>query len=112
MKFSDFASIVACSLEQLQYSNSQEKVQVGVEINVVGVVGGTPIAKVDNAFLGFDWDRNKFIIKTSVPLRETTRDEIKQIREQYDELGNSLRTIRELKRENKKLKEELVKLKQ
>lgn len=88
-----------------------EQHHVGVEVHTVGSVGGTPIVSVKSAQSGIDWDQNKFIIRTDVPLREIGRDEIKSLHENYEELGWKLYEIQNLKRENKKLKEQVDKLK-
>lgn len=84
-----------------------DDLRVCIPVEVVGVVGGTPCVDVKYVTCGFDWDNGKLMIIPNVLLRETTRDEIKDIRDKYEELANHMRTIRELKKENKKLKEQL-----
>lgn len=92
---SDIYSSIAC-----------DNLRVCIPIQVVGTVGGTPCVDVKYINTGFDWDKGKLILTPEKLLRETDRDEIRVIMEKYDELGDSLRTIRNLKRENRKLKEE------
>ena len=86
--------------------------QISVEIKVerVGAVGGTPSQLLKTAYLGFDWDRGKFLLYPETALREIDRDEIKKLRENYDELGWKLYQIQNLKRENAKLKQEINEL--
>ena len=87
--------------------NECDDLRICIPVKIVGVVGGTPCVDVKLLSCGFDWDKGKLMIIPEKDLRETTRDEIKTIQDKYEELGNSLRIIRELKKENKKLKEKL-----
>lgn len=84
-----------------------DNLRVCVHVKRIGVIGGTPCVDIKRIDVGFDWDKRKLMLIPETDLRETTRDEIKEIKEKYEELGNTLLVIRALKRENKKLKEKL-----
>ena len=81
--------------------------QIGIVVQTAGSVGGTPTVGVKNLSIGFDWDNGKILIYPDKDLREIGRDEIKAIRDKYEELGWSQYKIDNIKRENKQLKEKL-----
>lgn len=86
-----------------------EDVQVVIATHKVGLIGGTPNTNVKRIDLGFDWDRGKLIIYPEQTLREIDRDEIKALKDKYEELGWSKYKIDKIVKENKKLKEQLNK---
>lgn len=86
-----------------------EDVQVVIATHKVGLVGGTPNTNIKCINLGFDWDRGKLIIHPEQTLREIDRDEIKALKDKYEELGWSKYKIDKIVKENKKLKEQLNK---
>lgn len=90
---------------------NKELTNIGIQVKRIGSVAGTPLVNVKSIHSGFDWDNNKIIIVPETELREIDRDEIKSIQEKYDELGWKYYKINNLQRENKKLKEEIEKLK-
>lgn len=92
--------------------NDAETKTVGIEIKVIGSVGGTPICGVRSIQAGFDWDSGKIIIVPERNLRLVDVDELEILRKKYEELSWKKYEIDGLKREIKKLKEENQKLKQ
>ena len=86
-----------------------EDVQVVIATHKVGLIGGTPNTNIKCINLGFDWDRGKLIIYPEQTLREISRDEIKTLKDKYEELGWSKYKIDKIVKENKKLKEQLNK---
>ncbi len=86
-----------------------EDVQVVIATHKLGLIGGTPNTNIKCINLGFDWDRGKLIIYPEQTLREIDRDEIKALKDKYEELGWSKYKIDKIVKENKKLKEQLNK---
>lgn len=86
-----------------------EDVQVVIATHKVGLIGGTPNTNIKCINLGFDWDSGKLIIYPEQTLREIGRDEIKALKDKYEELGWSKYKIDKIVKENKKLKEQLNK---
>lgn len=86
-----------------------EEIQVVIASHKVGLIGGTPSTNIKDINLGFDWDSGKLIIYPEQTLREIDRDEIKTLRDKYEELGWSKYEIDKIVKENKKLKEQLNK---
>ena len=86
-----------------------EDVQVVITTHKVGIIGGTPHTNIKSINLGFDWDRGKLIIHPEQTLREIDRDEIKALKDKYEELGWNKYKIDKIIKENKKLKEQLNK---
>ena len=86
-----------------------EDVQVVIATHKVGLIGGTPNTNIKCINLGFDWDRGKLIIYPEQTLREIDRDEIKTLKDKYEELGWSKYKIDKIVKENKKLKGQLNK---
>lgn len=91
--------------------SDNEDLEVAIKVVRVGAFGGTPKIPVTNIFKGFDWDNGSVILYSDSELREIDRDEIQQLRKSYDELYWKYCQISSLKRENRRLKEELEKLK-
>lgn len=86
-----------------------EDIQVVIASHKVGLIGGTPSTNIKYISLGFDWDKGKLIIYPEQTLREIDRDEIKTLKDKYEELGWSKYKIDKIVKENKKLKEQLNK---
>lgn len=86
-----------------------EDIQVVIATHKVGLIGGTPNTNIKCINLGFDWDIGKLIIYPEQTLREIDRDEIKTLKDKYEELGWSKYKIDKIVKENKKLKEQLNK---
>lgn len=84
-----------------------DSVKIGIQVERVGAIGGTPISPVLRIFKGFDWDNNKLIITSEKLLREVDADEMSKLRKEAEDLGWSLYENRNLKREIKKLREQL-----
>lgn len=84
-----------------------EDVQVVIPTHKLGMIGGTPNTGIKSIYLGFDWDRGKLLIIPEKTLREIDKDEIKALRDKYEELSWKKSKIDRLLRENKKLKEQL-----
>lgn len=86
-----------------------EDVQVVIDSHKVGMIGGTPTTNIKSINLGFDWDKGKLIISPENILREIDRDEIKMLRDKYEELSWKKSKIDRIVKENKRLKEQLDK---
>lgn len=86
-----------------------EEIQVVIASHKVGLIGGTPSTNIKDINLGFDWDKGKLIIYPEQTLREIDRDEIKTLRDKYEELVWSKYEFDKIVKENKKLKEQLNK---
>lgn len=95
----------------VEHAIDPEKITVRIPTFMVGVVGHTPCTNVKTAYQGFDWESKSFIIAPEKQLREVDRDEIKDLRNKYDELGWSYHKINRIKRENEQLKKQLQDLK-
>ena len=100
-------------IERLENNNYNiEDIEVVVPTVKLGCVGPTPTTSIQSAFVGIDWDNNKLLLYPETTLREIDRDEIKSLREKYEDLGWKAYEINNLKRENKKLKDKINKLEQ
>ena len=100
-------------IERLENNNCNiEGVEVVVPTMKLGCVGPTPTTSIQSAFKGIDWDNNKLLLYPETTLREIERDEIKSLKEKYEEVGWKAYEINNLKRENKKLKDKINKLEQ
>lgn len=84
-----------------------EDIQVVIASHKIGMLGGTPSTSVKSINLGFDWDKGKLIISPENILREIDRDEIKMLRDKYEELSWKKSRIDRIVKENKRLKEQL-----
>lgn len=102
---------LVCAIEQhaIRQRLNLEDIQVVIATHKVGVIGGTPHTNIQSINLGFDWDRGKLIIYPEQTLREIDRDEIKTLKDKYEELGWSKYQIDKLVNDNKRLKEQLNK---
>ena len=100
-------------IERLENNNCNiEELEVVVPTMKLGCVGPTPTTSIQSAFKGIDWDNNKLLLYPETTLREIERDEIKSLKEKYEEVGWKAYEINNLKRENKKLKDKINKLEQ
>ena len=100
-------------IERLENNNCNiEDIEVVVPTMKLGCVGPTPTTSIQSAFKGIDWDNNKLLLYPETTLREIERDEIKSLKEKYEEVGWKAYEINNLKRENKKLKDKINKLEQ
>ena len=100
-------------IERLENNNCNiEDIEVVVPTMKLGCAGPTPTTSIRSAFKGIDWDNNKLLLYPETTLREIERDEIKSLKEKYEELGRKVYEINNLKRENKKLKDKINKLEQ
>ena len=102
---------LVCAIEQqaIRQRLNLEDVQVVIATHKVGLIGGTSNTNVKSANLGFDWDTGKLLIYPEQTLREINRDEIKALKDNYEELGWSKYKIDKIVKENKRLKEQLNK---
>lgn len=92
--------------EEVAIRNHETSTKVVIPIKRVGTVGGSPSVEVESVGLGFDWDKGKLFITTKENLRIVDEDELSKIREEHRKLGWTDYEIRNLKRENTKLREE------
>ena len=83
---------------------------VVIKVERVGTVGATPTVAVERVWTGIDWDSGKVFLTTKESLREIDRDEIKAIRDNYEELGWSQYKIGKIKKENEMLKKKVEEL--
>ena len=91
-------------------SASPEEVRVGIVIDVVGSVGGTPIINIKRIAKGFDWDNNKLMIYPEQGLRKTDADELAKLRKEAADLGWSVYESINLKREVRRQSDRIQKL--
>lgn len=91
----------------MDHYNGHYDLEVVVCVERAGAVGATPAVSVKSANLGFDWDQGRLVLYPETTLREIDQDECAALRKSYDELGWSLYKINNIKRENKKLKEQV-----
>lgn len=76
-----------------------------------GTAGHIPCTAVKYANMGFDWEASSFLIRPEKELREIDRDEIKTLRDKYEELSWTHYKVNKIKKENENLKAEVAKLK-
>lgn len=106
MQLNELKSIVDFAVD---HTNS-ESVIVQIPTFKVGTLGPPPSTNVKSAGLGFDWSNGSFLINPVTDLREIDRDEMKMIRQKYEELSWSHYKITKLKRENDQLKKQIEEL--
>lgn len=111
MKLSEFKQLVDRAYENaMRGQRDPDNVTVYISTFKVGTAGHIPVTGVKSIHMGFDWEANSCIITPEKQLREIDRDEIKSFHDQYEELSWKLSDINRLKRENKRLKEQVDKL--
>ena len=106
MLFKDFVDMV----NRISNRNTRDDLRIGIKTVKLNVVGGTYITDIQSIIKGFDWDNNKVIITPEHELREIEVDEISHIKKELSKLGWSDYEFRNLKRENKKLREQIKEL--
>lgn len=87
-----------------------DELNVVIRVERVGTVGAVPTVDVNGVFVGFDWDAGKLFLTTKEFLRETDRNEIKSLIEQYEELGWTQYKVGKIKKENEMLKKKVEEL--
>lgn len=102
---------LVCAIEQqaIRQRLNLEDVKVVIATHKVGLIGGTPNTNIKSINLGFDWDAGKLTIYPEQTLLEIDRDEIKTLKDNYEELGRNKYMMYKLVKENKRLKEQLSK---
>ena len=85
-------------------------IKVCIPIQTVNAVGGTPCVDVKQAIKGFDWDDNKFMLYPEKDLSFTDHDHLAIMRKEAEDMGWTAYEVRNLKRENKKLRQQLMEL--
>lgn len=112
MKLNELKEIVDHAVENCERRHmSADKITVYIPTFKTGTAGHIPVTAIKGANLGFDWEASSFLIWPEVELREIDRDEIKALREKYEELAWSHYKISKVKEENTLLKAEIAKLK-
>jgi hypothetical protein len=87
------------------------KITVYIPSYKTGSAGHIPCTGVKAANMGFDWEASSFLIRAEKELREIDRDEIKTLRDKYEELSWTHYKVSKIKKENEQLKAEVLKLK-
>jgi hypothetical protein len=85
-------------------------VTISIVVKTAGTAGGTPGVGVKNMQAGFDWDNGRLLIFPEKDLRTIEADELERLRKASDKEGWAQYENVTLKRENKKLKEEVLNL--
>ncbi len=91
--------------------HAPEDITVSIVVKTAGSIGGTPCVGVKSMQTGFDWDNGKLMIYPEKDLRSIEADELERLRKASDKEGWAQYENVNLKRENKKLKEEILNLK-
>ena len=88
----------------------RDPTQVTVYIHTVkvGTAGHVPCTAITSAGMGIDWEARSFLIRPEHELREIDRDEIKSLRDQYEELGWTSYKVTKIKKENERLKQQIA----
>jgi hypothetical protein len=84
-------------------------IEVGVVVETIGQIGGTPIVAVHK---GFDWDNGKLLIYPQKKLRTIEADELLALRKANEKQGWAEYENKGLKAEVKKLNTIINKLKE
>lgn len=90
-----------------RYHQDPEKITVYIPSYKTGWAGHLPCTGVKSAHKGFDWESSSFLIFPEKELREIDRDEIKVLRDKYEELSWSHYKVSKIKKENETLKQKL-----
>ena len=96
---------------QLFQHHVPKDITVSIVVKTAGTAGGTPGVGVKSMQSGFDWDNGKLMIFPEKDLRSIEADELERLRKASDKEGWAQYENVTLKRENKKLKEEILNLK-
>jgi len=94
--------IIRCELRHQKPSD----ITIGIVIQTIKSVG-TPTVDVKRVNMGFDFDHDKFIIYPEKDLSLTDHNALATMRQEAEEMGFTVREVLNLKRENKKLKQQL-----
>ena len=86
------------------------EIDVCIKIESVGAVGGMAKVDIKSVIQGCDWDSDKLIIYPEEDLSLTDHDYLTKIRKEVQNLGWDVYEFNNLKRENKKLREQLSEL--
>ena len=112
MNLSELKQCVDHAILQCERTHrNPETVTVRIPSYKTGVAGHIPCTEVKSAVMGFDWEASSFLIRPIEELREINRDEMKALRDKYEELSWTHYKVSKVKQENKNLKAELAKLK-
>ena len=112
MNLLEFKQLVDRAIEQCERGyRTPESITVRIPSYKTGTAGHIPCTDVKGANMGFDWEASSFLIWPEKELREIDRDEIKTLRDKYEELSWTHYKVSKVKQENKNLKAELAKLK-
>lgn len=82
-----------------------EQVNVSIVSVKVGTVGHRPVTNVKSIGMGFDWEASSCIITPEKELREIDLNEVDALHKTYGDLGRLLYEVKNLKQENKRLKD-------
>jgi hypothetical protein len=104
MKFSELKRLVDLYHRDGDYDDPEVVVRIKLPYSTVG---GTPVVKIKNAQMGFDWDHGKFIFQTEEDLTPSDRDFAKQMKEMQERAGWADYENRNLKAEIRRLKKKL-----
>lgn len=108
MNLEEFKQAIDFAHQQCEHPyQTPEEITVRIPVYRLGSDGHRSCVDVANATLGFDWEKGSFLITPAKELRETDCDEIKKLRDEYEELSWSLYKINQLKRANKELQRQL-----
>jgi hypothetical protein len=88
------------------YGDADAEVVIQIKLPY-NTVGGSPVVKVKQVQMGFDWDSGKFIIVPEEDLTPSDRDFAKQMKEMQDRAGWADYENRNLKAEVKQLRKKL-----
>ena len=108
MNLEEFKQAIDFAHQQCEHPyQTPEEITVRIPVFRLGGAGHRPCVDVTNATLGFDWEKGSFLIIPAKELREIDCDEVKKLRDEYEELSWSLYKINQLKRTNKELQRRL-----
>ena len=83
-------------------------IQICIKIDAVNAVGGTAKVDIKSAFKGSDWDSGKILLIPEKDLTLTDHDYLVKMRKEVEDMGWTAYEVRNLKRENKKLRSQLA----
>lgn len=81
--------------------------RVGIVVQTVGSIGGTPTVDIKSIYAGFDWDNGKLLIYPEKDLRTIEADELLALRKANEKEGWVEYENRGLKAEVKRLRKQL-----
>jgi hypothetical protein len=112
MNLKELKELVDWKIENLGHWENAQDIRVGIVVKVVGSIGGTPMVDIKSIQSGFDWDNGKFMIFPEKDLRTIEADELLALRKANEKEGWATYENANLKRENKKLKQDNLELQQ